>query len=842
MNRHLTVPPGDAPAVVFRGKLSDPSAKWQQRWEQMGLFRAPEIPDPRKRYFVMPMFAYPSGDIHMGHFRNYTMTDAIARKKMMEGREVLHPFGWDSFGLPAEQAAIKRGLHPKEWTLRNIAQSKATLKSIGISFDWSREVISSEPEYYKWTQWMFLQFCKHKLAYRKESEVNWCDNCKTVLANEQAAGGICWRCEGPVTKKTLTQWYFKITAYADRLLDDIDELTHWPDNLKALQRNWIGRSHGTEIGFTLADGVKLTVFTTRPDTVFGVTFMAIAPDAPLLKALTISASHRPAVDAFVAAAQRQTTVERIAQGGKNGIDTGLVAVNPLNNERIPLWVADYVLSGYGTGCIMGVPAHDQRDFEFARAHNLPIRPVIRAGETDPDPVTMTEAVSNIGVMINSGPFDGLAGQAGVDAVCDYLEKHHLGRRKTAYHLTDWLISRQRYWGAPIPMIHCTACGVVPVPESDLPVLLPTGDIDFLPKGRSPLADVPEYMNVTCPSCARPAQRDPDTMDTFMCSSWYFLRYLDPHNNEAPFDKEKAAAWLPIDHYMGGITHATGHLIYFRFFTKFLKDIGWLKVSEPAIEMFNHGMVLDAQGAVMSKSKGNVVSPIDLIEQHGVDPLRLTMFFATPGDREVLWSGSGLVGAERFLSKLDRFVHDAIAAAAARRRDPDMWFDSETLSETERALYRKLHMTIRKVDTDFARMQFNTHTAAVMELLGELGDGSTLNPNLRFVCAATMVRLLAPLIPHLAEEWWEQMGFADSVFQSGWPTADESAIPSDTVVVAVQVNGKLRGQVEVPSDADEDVAAAAAEREPKVASHLNGERIKTIYIPGRLINFVVRPQR
>ncbi|HUU45797.1 MAG TPA: leucine--tRNA ligase, partial [Acidobacteriota bacterium] len=785
---------------------------------------------------------YPSGDIHMGHFRNYTMTDAVARKKMMEGRQVLHPFGWDAFGLPAEQAAIKRGMHPHDWTLANIAQSKATLQKVGISFDWTREVASCFPDYYKWTQWLFIQFFKHGLAYRKESEVNWCDHCNTVLANEQAAGGICWRCESPVGRKALTQWYLKITAYADRLQDDIDTLKGWPENLKTLQRNWIGRSTGAEIEFRLEDGTKIPIFTTRPDTIYGVTFMAIAPDAPLLSTLAIPDRHRPAIDAFVAKMRRQSSVERMAEAEREGVDTGVTVVNPVSGEKIPLWVADYVLAGYGTGCIMAVPAHDQRDFEFARKYGLPIRPVIRTGDTLSAGDAIEAATSDYGVMANSGPFDGLAGQAGVDAVIAQLEKEGTGRAQVQYHLTDWLTSRQRYWGAPIPMIHCPTCGVVPVPEKDLPVELPAGEIKYLPTGRSPLADVPEYMTVTCPTCGKEAQRDPDTMDCFVCSSWYFLRYLDPHNDSALFERKKAASWLPIDCYIGGITHATGHLIYFRFFTKFLKDIGWLTVDEPAINMFNHGMVLDGEGRVMSKSKGNVVSPIDLMARYGVDPVRLTMFFAAPGDREVLWGDAahaGLVGAERFLLKVERFVADAREAVGTQTVDPETRFDPDSLTAVERDAYRKLHETIAKIDRDFEALQLNTHTAAVMELVGTLGSGADLRPELRFVCAAAIARLLAPLTPHLAEEWWEVLGFGPTVFRAGWPQVDQAALPAATMVIAVQVNGRLRGQVTVASDAPESVVVAAAEADAKIAPHLSGDRIKQIYVPGRLINFVVR---
>ena len=829
-----------APESAPPRRLPDPAPKWQVRWDEMQLFRAPEMPRPGKKYFVMPMLPYPSGDIHMGHFRNYTMTDAIARRKLMQGYDVMHTLGWDAFGLPAEQAAIKRGLHPEKWTYGNIAQSKSTLQKIGLSFDWSRETFSCRPDFYKWTQWMFLQFHKHGLAYRKSSEVNYCEFDNTVLANEQAAGGICWRCGKPVTKKELTQWYIKITDYADRLQADLDGLSGWPENLKSLQRNWIGKSIGAQIDFRLPDNSKLTVFTTRPDTICGVAFMAIAPDAPMVKLLPIPASRRLAVDAFIADARKKQNVDRMAAEEKLGIDTGVTVTNPVTNEQIPLWIADYVLAGYGTGALMGVPAHDQRDFEFARKYGLPIKPVIKTGDSVPSPDDIKVADTAYGTMVNSGQFDGIVGERGVAAVIAFLEKQGSGKAHVQFHLTDWLVSRQRYWGAPIPMIHCDKDGILPVPDVDLPVLLPQGDIDYLPKGRSPLADVPSFMDVKCPKCGGPAQRDPDTMDTFMCSSWYFLRYIDPNNDNAPVDKAKAAAWLPIDYYMGGVTHATGHLIYFRFFTKFLKDIGWLTVDEPATIMFNHGMVLDAKGDVMSKSKGNVVSPIDVMSEHGVDPTRLAMFFATTGDREVLWTGEGLVGVERFAMKVDRFVRDTRAVVLGTI-NPDLNFDPAALTDTERNVYRKLHETIQRYDRDFDIMQLNTCISAVMELSNVAASAAEqIRTELRALCATSIVRLLAPMAPHLAEEWWEVLGFKPSIFKAGWLTVDERALPADTMTIAVQVNGKLRGQVTIPSGSPEADVIDAAVSDAKIAAHMTGTRVKQIYVPGKLLNFVFKP--
>jgi len=625
--------------------------KWQQRWDEQQLFRAPDLPETERKFYMLVMFAYPSGDIHMGHFRNYIIGDAIARQQMMKGKTVLHPFGWDAFGLPAERAAIKRGVHPTAWTRENISVSRNTLKKVGVSYDWSREVSSSEPDYYKFTQWMFIQLFKKGLAYRQRGFVNWCPEDKTVLANEQVVGGRCERCDTPVEKKEQIQWYFRITDYADRLIDDLDKLPGWPDNVKTMQREWIGRSYGLEVDFTIEDtGEKLPIFTTRPDTIYGVTFMAISPEAEILTRLKLEPKYAREVAAYQKKAAGRTDIERAAlTEDKDGVFTGKYAINPYDGERVQLWVADYVLAGYGTGAVMAVPAHDTRDFAFARKYGIPIRVVIH-----PDPNTsldadrMQDAFVDYGLMVNSDRFNGLAGEEALAAVSDYAEQKGFGRRKVNYKLRDWSISRQRYWGCPIPIVHCQKCGQVPVPEAELPVLLPEVE-DFMPRGRSPLADVPTFMETCCPRCGGEAQRDPDTMDTFVCSSWYFLRYVDPFNVREPYDREKANRWMPIDLYVGGVTHATGHLIYFRFFTKFLHDIGWLDYDEPATRLFNHGMVSDANGEVMSKSRGNVVSPIELTETRGVDVTRLAMFFVGPSEAPVAWStDESLTGPEKFV--------------------------------------------------------------------------------------------------------------------------------------------------------------------------------------------------
>lgn len=811
--------------------------KWQRRWEEIELAKAPDFPG-NKKYFVMPMFAYPSGDIHIGHFRNYSITDAIARKKMMEGYDVLHPFGWDAFGLPAEQAAIRHGKHPEEWTLGNIAISNATLKKCGILFDWSREVISCLPDYYRWTQWLFIQLYKKGLAYRKSATVNWCGHCSTVLANEQAAGEVCWLCNNPVVKRELVQWFFKITDYAERLLADIDTLDGWPENLRTIQRGWIGKSEGVEIDFTLENSdLKIPVFTTRPDTIFGVTFMTLAPESPLVKQLGIPEKRRAEVDAYIEQAKSKSEIDRTALTEKDGVFTGRYAINPFSGERVQLWIGDYVLAGYGTGVVMAVPGHDERDYDFAKKYGLKITYVIDTGRGEDFYREKPAADPEYGTMMNSGQFNGAVGKDAIRAVIEYCEKEGIGRARTNYKIRDWLISRQRYWGCPIPMVHCEKCGLVPVAEEDLPVELPREGIDFLPTGRSPLVDAEEYMNVQCPACGGNAQRDPDTIDTFVCSAWYFLRYTDPKNDREIFDAKKAAAWLPIDMYVGGIEHATGHLIYFRFFTKFLHDIGLLEIDEPDIRLFNHGMVNDAEGRKMSKSVGNVVSPIELVRKHGPDPVRLAVYFAAPSEKEILWSNAGVTGTERFLARADTFVR---SAAFDNQIDLDRAFPVPKLSEDDRAGYLAYHLALKKINMDFERLQFNTHLAAVMELLNAIPPGIT--SEMRGYLAGNIVRVLAPLAPHLAEEWWETAGGRTaSIFTSGgWPAVDQAVIKAATVTIVCQVNSKVRAQLEVAPDTDDQTLEQLARREPKVQKYLEGKTVtKTIIVPRRLINFVVQ---
>ncbi len=813
-------------------------AKWQERWEKDHLYRATDSPDPKYKFYMLEMFAYPSGDIHMGHFRNYIIGDAVARREMMLGKAVLHPYGWDAFGLPAERAAIQRGIHPEVWTTKNIQVSNRTLQKVGISYDWSREIQSCRPDYYKWTQWMFVQLLDKGLAYRKRGFVNWCPEDKTVLANEQVKDGKCERCGTDVEKKDQVQWYFKITAYADRLVDDLDTLPGWPENVKTMQREWIGRSHGLEIDFTIeGSGERLPVFTTRADTIFGVTFMAISPESEVLNSLAITAERREAVLEYCRLASRRSEIERTSlTREKDGVFTGLYAINPFSGARVQLWVADYVLAGYGTGVVMGVPAHDDRDFAFARKYDLDVNVVIHPdAHITLNSKTMTSAFVEFGPMVNSGQFDGLSGEKAIEAVSQHAEKLGYGRVRVHYKLKDWSISRQRYWGCPIPVIHCEKCGEVPVPIKDLPVLLPHTD-NYVPRGRSPLADVPDYMSTVCPTCGSPAQRDPDTMDTFVCSSWYFLRYIDPSNSEEPFSREKVGKWMPIDLYVGGITHATGHLIYFRFFTKFLKDIGWLTVDEPATNLFNLGMVMDSKGEVMSKSKGNVVSPIVLMDERGIDVTRLAMFFTAPSDKEVLWNSEGITGVEKFV--LNR-LYPLIGRFQNSKPDLKRHFKQDQLDASDRELYVKLNQTIRRVSESFERFQFNTVISALMELVRDFEHAEIASGELADQIVLKVIQMIAPLAPHLAEELWHLAGNKESVFKSSWPVHDPSAVLGDVIEVAVQVNGKLRDTLKVSVGITEEDLVAAALKSARILSFTHGKKIvKTIYIKGRLLNIVI----
>lgn len=825
--------------------------KWQKRWEKDGLFKAKNDTDKNNKYYLLEMFIYPSGDIHMGHFRNYIIGDIIFRYKKMRGFDILHPFGWDAFGLPAEEAAIKRNIHPRDWTLNNITTSRNTLKKMGISYDWDREITTCLPDYYKWTQWVFLKLYERGLAYQARSLVNWCPACKTVLANEQVEDGQCWRCGSTVAKKEMKQWFFKITDYAKKLLEDINKLDGWPENVKIMQKNWIGESRGLEIDFALEEiDDKITIFTTRPDTLYGVTFIAIAPENPLVKKTIKGKREEKAVLDYVEKAVLKKDIERTAIGEKDGVFTGSYAIHPLTGEKVQLWVADYVLNSYATGIVMGVPAHDSRDFLFAKKYNVPIKVVIHPptsnglrltgpeGETF-DVNKMNDALTSPGIMVNSDIFNGLNSEEGIEKISDYIENKKLGRKKVNYRLRDWLLSRQRYWGAPIPVIHCDKCGAVPV--SDLPVLLPEGQVDFMPKGRSPLEDVPEFINVKCPKCLSPAKRDADTMDTFVCSSWYYLRYLDSKNNDEAFKKEHAFKWIPVDLYIGGVEHACGHLLYFRFIHKVLFDDGLLPEDEPVIKLFNHGMVMDAHGQIMSKSKGNVISPIDVMNEYGVDVARLTMFFLAPPDKEVLWNPQAIMGLKRFMGRVIGFYE----SNKNNYKDIEK-VDTDKFNADSKKLYITLNNVIKKITEDMERMSLNTGVSTLMELLNILEEyKSKLNETKEppdevfFKSMKSFLELLAPYAPHVAEELWQELGYKESIFKSGWPACDNEFLVQDEVIIVVQINGKVKDKINIPSNLNEDGIKEFVFGSDRIKSILAGKEPKKVIVVGsKLINIVI----
>ena len=836
---------------------------WQSAWELEGLYHAREDTGKPKKY-VLEMFPYPSGDIHMGHVRNYTIGDVIARQASMAGFEVLHPIGWDAFGLPAENAAIKSDSHPAKWTYANIEKQAASFKRMGFSYDWDRTVRSCDVDYYRWGQWIFLKFWERGLVERKSSAVNWCPSCATVLANEQVVGdGECWRCKSTVEKRELEQWYFKITEYAQQLLDDLDDLPGWPERVKTMQANWIGRSEGAEVDFTLCDAAgeptdeTITVFTTRPDTLFGCTFFLLAPEHPLVAELVAGTEYADAVNAVVASAARETAVERqLGEREKNGAFTGRYVVNPINGEKVPVWVADYVLIDYGTGAVMAVPSGDQRDFEFALQYKLPIPPVVveessplyeqlkghkervlTHADLDSMPEGMRCAYAGPGVMVQSGEFTGMTGgkgSEGMHAVTAWLAERGQGRESINFRLRDWLISRQRYWGNPIPAVHCPTCGLVPVPIEQLPVVLPM-DIDIT-KGET-LADHPEFYETTCPTCGGAARRETDTMDTFTCSSWYYLRYTDAKNAELPFSKENANYWMPADQYIGGIEHAILHLLYSRFFTKVLRDMGMMQASEPFTNLLTQGMV-KLDGTTMSKSKGNVVAPEDMIARYGCDTLRAYILFMAPPDKDLEWSFEGLDGMYRFLARVGRFVADAAEEAAAGNGAV------ASGDVAAKSLHREMHRVIAKATDDVARFQFNTAISAVMELTNAAYDyrrvvaDGTRDLALQRDVAETLTLLLAPFVPHLAEELWRVvLGGSASVHLESWPAFDASAIEADEIELAVQVNGKVRGKVTVAADLSEDDIIAVALT--AVSAHVEGKDVKkVVVVAGKLVSVVV----
>ena len=844
----------------------DIEPRWQKVWAEEKLYEVTEDTSKPKRY-VLEMFPYPSGDIHMGHVSNYTYGDVVARYWRMRGYEVLHPMGWDAFGLPAENAAIKHHSHPAKWTYANIDTQKASFKRMGFSFDWNRTVVACDPDYYRWGQWIFLKFWERGLVERRNSPVNWCPDCATVLANEQVIEGRCWRCDSEVEKRDLTQWYYKITDYAQELLDDLDQLEGWPDRVKQQQANWIGRSEGAQVDFALCDvegnptDETITVFTTRADTLFGCSFFVLAPEYAGLEALVAGTEYEKPVMEFAEAAKRVSALER-AQGDrdKHGIFTGRYVVNPVNGEKVPIWVADYVVADYGTGAVMAVPCGDQRDFEFARKYDLPIIPIILS-EDDPlypklkdeqgrvvTEVDWPEAYAAEGVLVQSGPYTSMVGgkhSPAEEAIVAELERTGKGKRSVEFRLRDWLISRQRYWGNPIPAVHCEHCGVVPVPEDQLPVLLPE-DID-LAAGET-LATHESFINTTCPKCGAPAKRETDTMDTFTCSSWYYMRYTDPHNSELPFDPAKANYWMPVDQYIGGIEHAILHLLYSRFFTKVLRDEGMLDFDEPFTNLLCQGMVLDENGEVMSKSKGNVVSPEEMIAVYGADAVRAAVLFMGPPDKEKLWNEDGLAGMYKFLNRLWRQVYDLVGEAGE-----DTLYQAagkKSVKELAEELNRERHRLVGKVVEDIERNNFNTAIAAIMELSNAVGNylrAASAEERAQDAelaafdreLADVLVELMAPFTPHWAEELWHTpLGHDTSVHEQPWPEFDLALAAADEVELAVQINGKVKTRITVAADAAEEaIRETALEAVSKATEGKNV--VKVIVIPDRLVNIVVK---
>ncbi|KAB8142335.1 leucine--tRNA ligase [Chloroflexia bacterium SDU3-3] len=889
------------PTAKNRGDRFDPAIepKWREFWANNGIFRADRRHDAPRRY-ILEMFPYPSGDLHVGHLKNYVIGDALTRYYVARGFNVMHPFGWDAFGLPAENAAIKRKINPADWTYSNIAESKRSLDIAGIMYEWEREVTTCAPDYYRWNQWLFQLLYKKGLAYRAKSLVNWDPVDQTVLANEQVdSEGRSWRSGAKVEKRELEQWFFKITAYADRLLADLDKLEHWPERVRTMQRNWIGKSEGAEVVFTTEQGGTITVFTTRPDTLWGATFMVLAPEHPLVPALA-AAEKKAEIDAYIAQAKMQSEIDRSSTTKeKTGVFIGAYATNPVNGAQIPIWIADYVMMGYGTGAIMAVPAHDQRDFDFARKFGLPIKVVVQPEGQSIDPDTLAEAWPDEGVMANSGPLDGIPAGKGegqsVKAAIAWLEAQGKGKGTTTYRLRDWLISRQRYWGTPIPMIHREDGSIVPVPEEQLPVVLPKID-DYLPKGRSPLASAEDWVNVADPETGRPARRDTDTMDTFVDSSWYYLRFCDAKNEQEIFSKDAATRWMPVDQYIGGIEHAILHLLYSRFITKVLYDEGLVPVDEPFENLFTQGMVqrrvrtaLDVDGdklrfpeelarklelprepqgvdearaalrrsgyaleqngttyeavsgpVTMSKSAGNGIPVGPFVRQYGSDVARVVVLFAAPPENSMEWTDEGVAGAQRFLNRIVALYAQtaqdlaSIPAAAA--------LDAASLDAADKALYRRLHETVKKVTQDTEQFHFNTAIAALMELLNDVyryrAERAEVSPVLAKVLRA-LPALLSPFAPHLAEELHTQIGGQGSVYDAGWPEADEAALVQEEVEVVLQVNGKTRGRISVPAGADEQQLREWALSNERVQGFTEGKQIrKVIVVPGRLVNVVV----
>ncbi len=865
--------------------------KWQKFWDERKLFKAPEKTD--RKYYVLEMFPYPSGkDLHMGHLKNYAIGDALARLKKMEGYDVLHPMGWDAFGLPAENAAIKHGIHPKDWTYENIEGYRETLKLAGMSYDWDREIATCDPEYYRWTQWIFLKLYERGLAYRKEEPVNYCPSCKTVLANEQVIDGKCERCKTPVIRKKLEQWFFRITEYAQRLLDDLEKLKgKWPDHVIKQQENWIGRSEGTAIKFKLEQLEEyLEVFTTRADTLFGVTFITIAPEHPIIRKLLKYMPNAEQVETYIESTLNKTEFDRLTQKHKEGVFTGMYALHPFTGEKIPIYVGDYVLYNYGTGIVMGVPAHDQRDFEFAKQNNLPIKPVIKPEDgSDINEILSKEAFEGYGILFNSGEFDGMHSKQAIEAIQKKLSSMGLGGRRITYRLRDWLISRQRYWGAPIPIIHCPNCGVVPVPEEELPVLLPENVRNWKPEGRSPLADIEEFVNTTCPKCKSKAKRETDTMDTFVDSSWYYLRYIDPKNDESIVDKHKERIWMNVDQYIGGAEHATKHLIYARFIYKFLHDIGVANYDEPFERLFTQGLVLKGfwwckelqqsffpkeeydedlhesikekfveiydireedgrkvgrvridgkeyevewQVEMMSKSKGNIVPIRPFIRKYGSDVARIAILFAGPPEKDFEWTEAIVRGADRFVRRTLELYKEIPSKGRWN------WDDLDTQGKE---LVRTLHRNIKAIRQDLESFHFNTVIAKLMEIQNNLYAFKDKNHPVYRYALEMFALLVAPFAPHIAEEAWHRLGYEDSVFEHSYPNYDERYIQEEEVEIPVQINGKVRGRIKVSKDASEEEVLQKALSHPNIRKWIDGKRIaRKVYVRNRMLSIVVEP--
>ncbi|NBI63204.1 leucine--tRNA ligase [Clostridiales bacterium] len=810
--------------------------KWQEKWKTGDVFKTTED-ESKEKYYVLEMFPYPSGKLHMGHVRNYSIGDVIARFKTMKGYNVLHPMGWDSFGLPAENAAIKHGAAPSEWTWNNIDEMRDQLSELGLSYDWDREVATCSPDYYKWMQWIFIQFYNKGLAYKKENPVNWCPSCQTVLANEQVVDGACERCGAEVGKKELSQWYFKITDYAERLLSNLEKLPGWPEKVKIMQKNWIGKSIGAEVTFKI-DGFDkgMDIFTTRPDTLYGVTYMVMAPEHPYVKELVAGSEYEAPVKAYLDKVQHMSDIERTSTANeKTGEFIGRYAINPVNGKKVPIYISDYVLMDYGTGAIMAVPAHDQRDFEFATKFGLEIIPVVDTDDPNIDVYDLKEAFAAEGNMINSEMFTGMNNKEAIVKIIDYLEEKGIGKKSINYRLRDWLISRQRYWGTPIPMIYCDDCGWVPEKEENLPVMLPT-DVEFTGKGESPLTTSKTFAQAVCPKCGKPARREMDTMDTFLDSSWYFLRYCDAKNDKEAFNLDKVKYWMSVDQYIGGVEHAILHLMYARFFQMALYDLGFVNTEEPFTNLLTQGMVIK-DGKKMSKSIGNVVSPAEIIEKYGADTARLFILFAAPPERELDWSDKGVEGSYRFLNRVHRLVYEF----AGTCKDAPGEYQLENKADKDLAYV--MNYTIKKVSDDVGgRFNFNTAISSIMELVNEMykyKEGE-INQGLFRAAIENLVLVLSPFTPHICEEMWEHLGHSTFIYKESWPVCDESALVKDTVEVVVQINGKVKEKMDVPAGLNKQEFEKLAMESEKIQKLISGKNvIKVIAVPNKLVNIVVK---